>query len=137
MMYDIFDANELLFKALNIDEVKSSIKGKLYNDSRPINSLNEDIVVNTITISTVFKPQLATSNINIYVQDIEGIKNSRRLKEISRVVRKVFEEHLFTGKSVYISDLGIIQEENKKEHYVNLRIQWRIYDQKNKLIINL
>lgn len=130
MMYDIFDANELLFKALNIDEVKSAIKGKLYNDSRPINSLNEDIVVNTITITTVFKPQLATSNINIYVPDIEGIKNSRRLKEISRVVRKVFEEHQFIGKSVYISDLGIIQEENKKEHYVNLRIQWRIYDQK-------
>ena len=130
MMYDIFDANELLFKALNIDEIKSAIKGKLYNDSRPINSLNEDIVVNTITITTVFKPQLATSNINIYVPDIEGIKNSRRLKEISRVVRKVFEEHQFIGKSVYISDLGIIQEQNGKEHYVNLRIQWRIYDQK-------
>lgn len=130
MMYDIFDANELLYKALNIDEVKSAIKGKLYNDSRPINSLNEDIVVNTITITTVFKPQLATSNINIYVPDIEGIKNSRRLKEISRVVRKVFEEHQFIGKSVYISDLGIIQEQNGKEHYVNLRIQWRIYDQK-------
>ncbi|MGV0847443.1 hypothetical protein ACTS9T_12860 [Empedobacter falsenii] len=130
-MYDIFDANELLFKALNIDEVKSAIKGKLYNDSRPINSLNEDIVVNTITITTVFKPQLATSNINIYVPNLElGIKNSRRLKEISRVVRKVFENHQFISKSVYISDLGIIQEENKKEHYVNLRIQWRIYDQK-------
>jgi len=129
-MYDIFDANELLFKVLNIDEVKSAIKGKLYNDSRPINSLNEDIVVNTITITNVFKPQLATSNINVYVPDIEGIKNSRRLKEISRVVRKVFEEHQFIGKSVYISDLGIIQEQNGKEHYVNLRIQWRIYDQK-------
>ncbi|MGV0854769.1 hypothetical protein ACTS9E_04135 [Empedobacter brevis] len=130
MMYDIFDANELLFKALNVDEIKSAIKGKLYNDSRPINSLNEDIVVNTITITTVFKPQLATSNINIYVPDIEGIKNSIRLKEVSRIVRKVFEEHQFIGKSVYISDLGIIQEENRKEHYVNLRIQWRIYDQK-------
>lgn len=131
MMYDIFDANELLFKALNIDEVKSAIKGKLYNDSRPINSLNEDIVVNTITITTVFKPQLATSNINIYVPDLElGVKNSRRLKEISRVVRKVFENHQFIRKSVYISDLGIIQEQNGKEHYVNLRIQWRIYDQK-------
>jgi len=130
-MYDIFDANELLFKALNIDEVKSAIKGKLYNDSRPINSLNEDIVVNTITITTVFKPQLATSNINIYVPNLElGIKNSRRLKEISRVVRKVFENHQFISKSVYISDLGIIQEQNGKEHYVNLRIQWRIYDQK-------
>lgn len=131
MMYDIFDANDMIFEAINVEEVKNSIKGKLYKDSRPINSLNEDIVVNTITITTVFKPQLATSNINIYVPDLElGIKNSRRLKEISRVVRKVFEEHQFIGKSVYISDLGIIQEQNEKEHYVNLRIQWRIYDQK-------
>lgn len=131
MMYDIFDANDMIFEAINVAEVKNSIKGKLYKDCRPINSLNEDIVVNTITITTVFKPQLATSNINIYVPDLElGIKNSRRLKEISRVVRKLFENHQFIGKSVYISDLGIIQEENKKEHYVNLRIQWRIYDQK-------
>ncbi|WP_276679747.1 hypothetical protein [Empedobacter brevis] len=130
MMYDIFDANDMIFEAINVAEVKNSIKGKLYKDSRPINSLNEDIVVNTITITTVFKPQLATSNINIYVPDVEGVKNLIRLKEISRVVRKVFEEHQFIGKSVYISNLGIIQEENRKEHYVNLRIQWRIYDQK-------
>ncbi|WP_312554889.1 hypothetical protein [Empedobacter brevis] len=130
MMYDVFDANELLFKVLNTDEVKSYINGKLYNDSRPINSLKEDIVVNTITITTVFKPQLATSNINIYVPDVEGVKNSKRLKEISRVIRKVFEGHQFVGKSTFISNQGIIQEQNGKEHYVNLRIQWRIYDQK-------
>lgn len=130
MMYDVFDANELLFKVLNTDEVKSYINGKLYNDCRPINSLKEDIVVNTITITTAFKPQLATSNINIYVPDVEGVKNTKRLKEISRVVRKVFEGHQFVGKSTSISNQGIIQEENRKEHYVNLRIQWRIYDQK-------
>lgn len=131
-MYDIFDATEMLFKALNIPEVTNAISGELCNSGRPLNSQKEDIVVNTITITTITKPQLATSNINIHVKDIEvGKPNTKRLKDISRAVRKVFEEHQFIGKSVYISDLGIIQEQNGKEHYVNLRIQWRIYDQKN------
>ncbi|WP_333661593.1 hypothetical protein [Chishuiella changwenlii] len=130
-MYDIFDATEILFKALNIPEVLNSINGKLYNVGRPLNSQKEDIVVNTITITTISKPQLATSNINIHVKDIEiGNPNTKRLKEISRIVRKVFESNQFFGKSVYISDLGILQEQEQKEHYVNLRIQWRIYDTK-------
>lgn len=132
MMYDIFDANEMLFKALNVNEIKNSIKGELYNNGRPLNSLKEDIVVNTITVTTAFTPQLATSNINIYAPDIiSGVINNIRLKEITRVVTKIFKAHQFIGKSVFISDQGIVQETNGKEHYVNLRIQWRIYDKKN------
>ena len=131
-MYDIFDANELLYKALNTTEIKSVINGAVRNDSRPLNSLKEDIVVNTITISQNFKPQIATSNINIYAKDIEqGVKNSKRLKEISRIVIETFKQHEFIGKSVYILSQSIIQESNNLEHYVNLRIQWNIYDSKN------
>ncbi|GGF00131.1 hypothetical protein SAMN05443634_105158 [Chishuiella changwenlii] len=130
-MYDIFDATEMLYKALDIPEVTNAISGELCNGGRPLNSQKEDIVVNTITITTSFKPQLATSNINIHVKDIEvGNPNTKRLKEISRIVRKVFESNQFLGKSVYISDLGILQEQEQKEHYINLRIQWRIYDTK-------
>lgn len=130
-MYDIFDATEMLFKALNIPEITNAISGELCNGGRPLNSQKEDIVVNTITITTITKPQLATSNINIHVKDIEvGKPNTKRLKDISRIVRKVFESNQFIGKSVYISDLGMLQESERKEHYVNLRIQWRIYDTK-------
>ncbi|WP_313374331.1 hypothetical protein [Chishuiella sp.] len=130
-MYDIFDATEMLFKALNVPEVTNAISGELCNGGRPLNSQKEDIVVNTITITTIYKPQLATSNINIHVKDIEvGKPNIKRLKDISRIVRKAFESNQFIGKSVYISDLGMLQESERKEHYVNLRIQWRIYDTK-------
>jgi len=130
-MYDIFDATEMLYKALNIPELTNVISGELCNGGRPLNSQKEDIVVNTITITTMTKPQLATSNINIHVKDIEvGKPNTKRLKDISRIVRKVFESNQFIGKSVYISDLGMLQESERKEHYVNLRIQWRIYDTK-------
>lgn len=130
-MYDIFDATEMLYKALNIKEVTNAISGELCNGGRPLNSQKEDIVVNTITITTMTKPQLATSNINIHAKDTEvGKPNTKRLKDISRIIRKVFESNQFIGKSVYISDLGILQESESKEHYVNLRIQWRIYDTK-------
>ncbi|WP_313386901.1 hypothetical protein [Chishuiella sp.] len=131
-MYDIFDATEMLFKALNVPEVTNAISGELCIGGRPLNSQKEDIVVNTITITTISKPQLATSNINIHVKDSVTDKkpNTKRLKDISRIVRKVFESNQFIGKSVYISDLGMLQESERKEHYVNLRIQWRIYDTK-------
>lgn len=129
-MYDIFDATEMLFKALNVPEVTNAISGELCNGGRPLNSQKEDIVVNTITITTITKPQLATSNINIHVKDTitDGKPDTKRLKAITRIVRKVFESNQFIGKSVYISDLGMLQESEQKEHYVNLRIQWRIYD---------
>lgn len=129
MKYDIFDANEILSQSLNIDEVKSVINGSVYNNGRPLNSLNEDIVVNTITISQN-TPQRATSNINIYVPDINSGVNNRRLKEISRKVLEVFNSTQFPSKSVYISNQTIIKETNNKEHYVNIRIEWIIYDQK-------
>ena len=45
-MYDIFDATEMLYKALDIPEVTNSISGKLCNVGRPLNSQKEDIVVN-------------------------------------------------------------------------------------------
>ena len=130
-MYDIFDANELLFKALNKASIKAIINGEVLNDGRPINSLKEDIVVNTITISQTTKPQIATSNINCYVLDAEeGVKNTNRLKVISRKVIEEFKNTEFIGKSVFILSQNIIQETNNKEHYVNIRIQWMIYDTK-------
>lgn len=130
-MYDIFDANELLFKALNKASIKAIINGEVLNDGRPINSLKEDIVVNTITISQTTKPQIATSNINCYALDAkEGKKNTNRLKVISRKVIEEFKNTEFIGKSVFILSQNIIQETNNKEHYVNIRIQWMIYDTK-------
>lgn len=130
-MYDIFDANELLYSVLNNIEIKKAIDGDVYNDSRPLNSLKTDIVVNTITISQNYKPQIATSNINIYAKDLkQGVKDSKRLKEISRLVIDVFKQHQFVGKSVKIQNQTIIKDANDKEHYVNIRVQWNIYDLK-------
>lgn len=131
MMYDNFDTNEILFNLINIDSIKAAISGGVYNDGRPINSQKEDIVVNTITVSQAYKPQRATSNINIHVPDLSnGIKNITRLKEISRLVRKEIEENKIFGKSVYVDFIGTIQEPQIKQHFVNIRINWVIYDSK-------
>ena len=134
MMYDIFDANELLFQALNVAEVKALINGAVYNGSRPLNSQKQDIVVNTITITQQFTPQTATSNINIYTQDLTGPgippQNVAKMKAISRKVVEIMQSKNYLGKSVYIVHQGILQDANNNEHYLNLRLQWKIYDTK-------
>lgn len=131
-MYDIFDANEILFKIVNTALIKSSINGEVYNDGRPLNSTKEDIVVNTITITQQFTPQTATSNINCYAKDVaKGEKNTKRLKEISRLVIDTFKQTELYGKSLFILNQTIIQEADEKQHFVNIRIQWKIYDTKS------
>lgn len=131
-MYDIFDANEILFKIVNTALIKSSINGEVYNDGRPLNSTKEDIVVNTITITQQFTPQTATSNINCYAKDVaKGEKNTKRLKEISRLVIETFKQSELHGKSLFILNQTIIQEADEKQHFVNIRIQWKIYDTKS------
>lgn len=131
-MYDIFDANEILFKIVNTALIKSSINGEVYNDGRPLNSTKEDIVVNTITITQQFTPQTATSNINCYAKDVaKGEKNTKRLKEISRLVIDTFKQTELYGKSLFVLNQTIIQEADEKQHFVNIRIQWKIYDTKS------
>lgn len=133
-MYDIFDANELLINVIDVQELTSLINGSICNDGRPLNSLKQDIVVNTITITQKFKPQIATSNINIYTQDLSnGSKNISKMKQISRKVIEILNRTQLHGKSITIEDQGILQEANLKEHYLNLRIKWRIYDQKQNI----
>lgn len=131
-MYDSFDTNEMLFNLLNIAEIKNAISGSVYNDGRPLSSQKEDIVVSTISVTQAHKPQLATSNINIHVPDLKGleIKDVARLKVITRLVKEHLNTDSLKEKSVYVSSQSTVQNPQTNEHFVNLRIEWRIYDTK-------
>lgn len=130
MMFTTFDTNEILYKMLNVDAVRSMINGKVYNDGRPFNSDKEDVVVNTINVTQRYKPQLATSNINIHVPDLpNGLKNSGRLSVITKEVVNALKAKELSGYSIYLSNQTTI-ENPPKSHFVNLRIEWRIYDDK-------
>lgn len=76
-----FDIDRIVFDLLSkSQELKNTLKGGIYyQDDRPDDSADEDVVINTITLTQDYLPQLATSNVNIYVAD-----QTRRIKVWSR-----------------------------------------------------
>ena len=128
-----FDLNTDLFVLLNNSGI--TISGGVYiEDDRPDNSQLEDVVINTIDVTLDTSPQLATSNVNIYVPDktknINGtnqIKSNRiRLRELTKYVIKVLKDAKFEGMKLIVMSSRTMFEPNTKQHYQNIRIEWNI-----------
>lgn len=135
-MKQTFDTDTILFQKLNGSGVKSAITGGIYKRQRPLNSALEDIVVNTITLSQTFPPQIGTSNINIHVPDIpvkiagvsQKMPNEPRMKQLSEMVLEVIRGEIIPGLLVYPETQTVIIEPEIESHYVNIRVNWNIHD---------
>ena len=130
-----FDTDAILFDLLNKSPLKNAINGGIYvGDTRPEDSHDEDVVVNTITLTQDYLPQIATSNVNIYVSDtnktIKGKKqlqaNRTRLKALSEKTMKILRGTSLTGLKFTPVSQVILAETSIKQHYVNIRIEWNI-----------
>ena len=105
-----------------------------YQNDRPDGSMKEDIVVNTIATTQESLPQLATSNINIYVTDVrlkiggvEQLKPNRvRLEELTKSVLEVLSKARVEGLLFSAEGQAILQESSVGQHYSNIRITWNI-----------
>ena len=69
-MKTTFDQDNILYGKLIASPLKQAITGGVYKAQRPLNSQNEDVVINGLPISdgTV---QLGRGNVNIYVPDVK------------------------------------------------------------------
>ena len=136
-MKQIFDTDTVLFQTLKSDaSLTSQLSGGIYIRQRPDNSVNEDIVINTIALSQEFAPQIGTSNINIHVADktvnIGGVQQKvadlSRLKTLSSLVLEKIRGTVIKGLSMSIEPQNLIREPEINQHYVNIRINWNIHE---------
>lgn len=134
-MKTTFDTDAILFDLLSKSPVKNAISGGIYvGDDRPDNSTDEDIVVNSITLTQDYLPQIGTSNVNIYVADsnkkIKGKQqlkaNRTRLKSLSEKAMEVLRGARITGLKLIPTSQVTLAEPDVKQHYVNIRIEWNI-----------
>lgn len=134
-MKTTFDTDSILFQVLSKSPVKNAISGGIYvGDDRPENSMDEDIVVNSIDLTQDYLPQIGTSNVNIFVLDtpmkINGkqqLKTNRpRLKELSDIAISALREANIPGLMLIVGSQTILAESAIKQHYVNIRIEWNI-----------
>jgi hypothetical protein len=135
-MKQTFDTDSIMFSLLNSNqELKAEITGGIYSVQRPLNSVKEDVVVNTITLTQDSEPQTGVSNINVHVPDkqvtIAGVQqtvvNSARLKAISEIVLTAVREARIEGLKFIPESQTVIQESEIKQHYCNIRINWNIH----------
>lgn len=130
-----FEIDSIIYDLLNRSEIKKNISGGIYyQDSRPDDSTDEDIVINTITMTQDFLPQIATSNINIYVTDkacrIKGKEqlkpDTKRLSELTKSVLSVLREARIEGLKFIPESQTVLQEPAINQHCCNIRISWNI-----------
>lgn len=135
-MVQSFDTDTFLYSILkNTASISGNLTGSVYAGQRPLNSVVEDITINTIALTQEYEPQLGTSNVNIHVADqsvnIGGVNqkfaNRARLKFISGLVLNALRSAKITGVGFTIENQTMIQESDISQHYVNIRINWFIH----------
>lgn len=130
-----FDTDSILYGILNVPPVRNAISGGIYvGDTRPEVPDVEDIVINTVTVTSDTLPQTGTSNVNIYVPDtvktVGGksllVANRIRMKALLDKVMAVLGSAQVEGLKIVPESQTTMAETSLKQHFVNIRISWNI-----------
>lgn len=135
-MIQTFDTDTILFGIIKgSTALVSALSGGIYTGQRPDNSVKEDVVINTITLTQDTEPQIGTSNVNIHVPDQEvkiggvqmKVENRARLNALTALVLTALRAAKITGAKIVVTNQATINEPEIKQHFVNLRIDWSIH----------
>ena len=131
-MRDTFDIETILYKALNVPTITNVISGKVYKNSRPLNSDKVDVVVGSLPINAE-QIQRTVANVNVHVPNLKlsiaGVQDGTQpdtatLKAVTSLVigaltDKVFEDYYFD-----VQQQVLFKDETTDEHYSNIRINF-------------
>lgn len=134
-MKTTFDIDNILYGILSESPLKNAISGGIYKEGdRPVDSMDEDMIINNITLTQDHHPQLGVSNVNIYVPDIyietkrgrQMAQNRKRLGVLTEMAMRVLRSAKVYGLTLTVEEQTILRESEIEQHYVNIRISWNI-----------
>lgn len=106
-----------------------AVSGGVYKLRRPLNSTQEDIVLNGITLSQDRRHQQGTCNVNIYVPNLETTAGSQpdilRLEALAQAVGERLDHPYGAGYNLYVESAQLV--EHAEEHYYNLRVRINVF----------
>jgi hypothetical protein len=135
-MKQTYDTDAILFGILKANTtLVSALTGGIYAGQRPDNSVKEDIVINTISLSQEYEPQIGTSNVNIHVPDKDQTIGGVQMKMEDRARLKALTDYVLTslraasvaGLTLQVTNQSTIREAEIMQHFVNIRIEWNIH----------
>lgn len=123
----------LLYQRLNVPQVTSVITGKIYLYDRPETSTSEDIVLNCLPVTNT-QPQMATANVNIYVNDLHAevggkaqyLVNTARLKALAAAVIPIIENGASGDYMFSVGSQSTLRERELHASILNVRVDFLI-----------
>ena len=107
------------------------ISGKVYKDSRPLNSAKEDIVISVLARDAGSQVQRVTVNVNIYVPDIrrgqEAVEDQTRIRTLATEAASLFE---------YKNEYGAVYELDSQEVIAVNGTDWHVINNQLKIRYN-
>lgn len=141
-----FEQEATLFHLLSLSMLKGAISGGIYKLSRPVDSILEDVVINSLPMGDGSRDpgegtiQFGTSNVNIYVPDtpirVAGkeqlLPNTVRMGALAAIAIPVIESFTVgkvgsTQYRMWIANQGVYQEPEIRQHYINLRVEFQYF----------
>lgn len=129
-MKTVIDLVDSIYELLNVSAVNNVITGEVYLDSRPDNSVLEDVVINSLPV-TGEQLQRAVVNVNIHVPNLSltingqpdtSQPNRKRIKVISDIVIPLIKDAIINDTLTGIQNITMINDKELKEHFLNIRV---------------
>ena len=131
-MKTISDVLDLIYKVVNVASVTTTIDGKVYRNSRPLESVTRDVVVLALPITggVDIDLQQGVAGINCYAADLApGRPDEAHLKATSAAEIAVIEAYAGTTKylDLEINSQGIMADMDQAGiSYSSIRVTYTI-----------
>lgn len=136
MKKTVLDSINILYQYIAISELMTGPhkpNGGLYKVQRPVNSISEDVVINSLPLNHE-DIQEGVLNVNIYVPnlvlELNGITdnsqpNYKRITELSAIASNVLDD-VWEASADYTFNIqqDNLFEDTNNQHYINFRIEF-------------
>ncbi len=132
-MKTTLDLIDVVYNELKAGATKTAINGVVKKNSRPVNSIKEDVIINSLPV-TADQLQTAIVNVNVFVPDltvlIDGEENKIadhvRLKTLAGIATTELEDGINGDYTWDIQQQTVIQDDESASHYINIRLKFFI-----------
>lgn len=132
MKRTVLDGKQWILKILLSKEIDKIITGKIYKDRRPVNSIQEDIVINSLTMTNDYL-QNGVFNVNCHIPmkiiNVGGItqcvQDEARMKTISTALYEALNEVWQDNFNLYVVNHQVIEDGG--DMYYNFRVSINAY----------
>lgn len=126
-MITTIDLEDLLYQHLKAGALDTATTGGLYKRDMPINSIKEDVVINSLPVNNL-QLQTGLVNVNIHVPNLtvtqnsvsQKISNTVRLKQLANLAISELNEVAIGDTFFYIQQQMLFTEEDSS--YINIRL---------------